>query len=307
MGAQLSAANGASTHSVPSQQPSHELATSDAAAAAVAAAAVAVADFSGSFQLPPAPSQSMYQYYPDSVAAFEPPVDAPEHQQGQLHSSPPTPTDAERSHPPQYTLHAPDNPVYAVMSSSPPLSGAVAAARASSAFTSLSMVDPITGSTLGGSQAAAAAAHASCANPVGCASLTDIKQGAHASAGGPAVAVVGAAQSGSTDLEPSSVEMHGAHIASSPSLNDVASNLFSLRQIAQPVAGSLEDRIGGETPAANGGLIAVAAAAASMDSQGEGDAHQPQQVDAHHLRRSMVQSPFSLGVVPDNIQFQNFS
>ncbi|KAJ2713063.1 hypothetical protein H4R19_002437 [Coemansia spiralis] len=289
------AANGAGTHSVPSQQPPHGLATSDAAAAAVAAA-VAVADFSGPFQLPPAPPQQMYPYYQNNVAAFEPPPPAGVAEQP--HSSPPTPTGAD---PPQYTLHAPDNPVYAVMSSSPPSSAVV---HGSSAFTALSMVDPLTGSTLASSSTQSAATDG--------ASLSDIKSGSHASAAAPAATVVATAESGIADLDTPSAEARGPGIVPSPSLNDVASNLFSLRQIQQPANGMLEDRADGGNMSVSSGLAAVAAAAtASTDGprpNGDSNLQQQQaQADAHHARHNMVQSPFNLGVVPDNIQFQNYS
>ncbi|KAJ1728495.1 hypothetical protein LPJ61_004005, partial [Coemansia biformis] len=149
MDAHVSTHNGVTAHSVPSHQPPHELATSDSAAVVVAAAAAAAAaDFSGSFHLPHGSSQAMYPYYPDNVPAFEPSTSSAGQSHGQSHSSPSTPTEKTEPHQSQYTLHATDNSVYSVMSSSPQASGQTAV-HPSSAFTSFNMVHPIASNTLG--------------------------------------------------------------------------------------------------------------------------------------------------------------
>ncbi|KAJ2346765.1 hypothetical protein GGF43_004913, partial [Coemansia sp. RSA 2618] len=166
-------------HSVPSHQPLPDMATSNAAAAAAAAAVV---DFSGAFQLPP---QGSYAYYNDNIPAFEAASSA-NASHNQSHSTPSTPTDTVASAQPHYALVAPSSPA--------------ATSSAASAFTSLSMVDPIA---------------------------------------------------------PASANANNM----SPSLNDVASNLFSLRQVAAPRTDGNPDI---EVSAVD--RLAVVAAAAAADN-----------------------------------------
>ncbi|KAJ1996121.1 hypothetical protein GGI26_000205 [Coemansia sp. RSA 1358] len=132
-------------------------------------------------------------------------------------------------------------------------------------------------------------------------------------------------------------------LATSPSLNDVASNLFSLRQpigqagndhssnSEQQAAGACESNGNGVTGHTQQqtdsaaqvdrlAAIAAAAAASNADSSsiqlsspktncsGQFDNQQQQQqnqqsADVHHIRHNMVQSPFNIGVVSDNIPF----
>ncbi|KAJ2641319.1 hypothetical protein GGH99_008939, partial [Coemansia sp. RSA 1285] len=122
-----------------------------------------------------------------------------------------------------------------------------------------------------------------------------------------------------------------AMAATSPSLNDVASNLFSLRQqlgsqtninSSSSIADGNDDdddgtkgqlaRInGGATIASHSGVPSVAAdhqqqrrhqdsAVCSSVGRGDMDSQEQQQ---QQMRRGMAQSPFNVGVVSDNIQF----
>ncbi|KAJ2804199.1 hypothetical protein H4R20_002599 [Coemansia guatemalensis] len=330
--AQLSGSNGITTHTVPSHQPPpQDIGSSNAAAVAAAAAAAAVVDFSGSFQLPQGSSQSVYQYYQDNgVPAFEPPNSSAETSNGQSHSSPSTPTDnMGSSAQPQYTLHAAtpaEGPGYSIVSSgSPaPTSGALQTSS-SSAFTSLSMVDPISSSAL--------SSHVSLPRLASEAPRSNMSFNTAEETNGtladPATDAAG--------LSASSADIY-AHQTSdtSPSLNDVANNLFSLRQVSQPANGASSGAKpfgdssqplgatmqGPQSVSPVDRLAAVAAAAATQGTQNAGDNAEAQnldgataaqgqaqqtQNDVHHLRHNMIQPSFSLGVVPDNIQFENYS
>ncbi|KAJ2160727.1 hypothetical protein GGF46_002028 [Coemansia sp. RSA 552] len=289
---QVQAPGGMTAHSVPSHQPltDQQPAGSSNMVAAAAAAAAAVADFSGSFQLPQGSSQSMYPYYQDSVPGFGTSASSGELSNGQSHSSPATPTGgAASSAQPQYTLHAGADSVGYSAGTTDTASAAAPAANPTSAFTSLSMVDPISNSALG--------PHATL------------------STGG------ADNESSRPSADPSASAMAaGALSTTSPSLNDVATNLFSLRQIgnsAQPAAASetqtdsalSQQQTSSSQPSApTDGLAAVAAAAAvsqgSHVADTNGDAQQQQQ--AHHLRHNNMHS-FNLGMVSDNMQFPNYS
>ncbi|KAJ2082026.1 hypothetical protein H4R24_001885 [Coemansia sp. RSA 988] len=329
---QLSVSNGINSHTVPSHQPPpQDIGSSNAAA--VAAAAAVVADFSGAFQLPQGSSQSVYQYYQDnSVPAFEQPNSSAETSNGQSHSSPSTPTDnMGSSAQPQYTLHAAtpvEGPGYSIISSGSPASTSGAMpTSSSSAFASLSMVDPISSSAL--------SSHVSLPRLASEAPQLNMPFNTAEEHNG---ALIDSATD-APGLNASSAEIY-AHQQSntSPSLNDVANNLFSLRQVPQPANGTSSGaRPFGDNSQSLGiamqgtqsvspvdRLAAVAAAAASTQGmQNAGDNVEPQsldgstapaqgqsqqtQNDVHHLRHNMIQSTFSLGVVPDNIQFENYS
>ncbi|KAJ2576995.1 hypothetical protein GGH95_003577 [Coemansia sp. RSA 1836] len=358
-------------HSVPSHQPAQVPSSRDpaSAAAAAAAAAAAVADLSNSFQLPQAPPQSIYPYYQDSVPTWgEATASSVEMSNGQSHSSPSTPTETLGFGQSQYTLHAVDSqPVYSVVSSN----AAPAAAESTtptalsngsaqpSAIASLNMVNPITSSSSMAGQPMLSASscvddgiaqrNESSAHSAGNSAESDFTSMAAAVA----AAAAAASNSNSSSTSSARAEGGGALAASattngylygypgtstSPSLNVVASNLFSMRQIGSsggPQSSMAEsnadaaESANGRTSVDHLAAVAAAAAAAStvsssapaskpfVDSQHLSDAHefmanseqQQQNADtAHHLRRNMVQSPsFNVNVLSENVQFQNYS
>ncbi|PIA19757.1 hypothetical protein COEREDRAFT_84367 [Coemansia reversa NRRL 1564] len=326
--AQLSATNGITTHTVPSHQPPQDIASSNAAA--VAAAAAAVVDFSSSFQLPQGSSQSVYQYYQDNgVPAFEPSHSSAETSNRQSHSSPSTPTDnMSSSAQPQYTLHAAtpvEGPGYSIMPPGSPTSASGAMqVSSSSAFTSLSMVDPISSSAL--------SSHVSLPRLASEAPQSSISFNATGETNG----ALADSATNATGLSVSTTGIYTHQTSNtSPSLNDVANNLFSLRQVSQATNSASSARLFGDSSQSLGAsiqgpqsvspvdrLAVVAAAAATQGAQNAGNNADSQtldgvaatqgqtqqtQNDVHHLRHNMIQPTFSLGVVPDNIQFENYS
>ncbi|KAJ2786682.1 hypothetical protein GGI15_001310 [Coemansia interrupta] len=198
----------------PDQQRPHSLATNSVDAAAAAAVA-AVVDLSKSFQLPQGSGQNMYPYYQESAAAtWENSASSAETSNGQSHSSPATPPETISSAPSQYTLHAVDSSAYSFVSSPPRESNASVQSQSDAPeISSLAMVNPVANSIVDKTDGADGLAGNSAAEP----------------------AVDGNTSSYNASPRPAPSNFFYGYTPSttSPSLNDVASNLFSLRQVGQ--------------------------------------------------------------------------
>ncbi|KAJ2719433.1 hypothetical protein GGI07_005212 [Coemansia sp. Benny D115] len=294
-------------HTVPSQSCNGTDSSSAAAAAAAAAAAVAaVADLSTSFQLPAGSSQNMYTYYQDSVPSWEPTAaSTTEVSNGHSNSSPVTPAEtipaaaaAAAQSSLQYTLHAVGNSSYSLGTSGGQDSTLNPVNASSTSLASLSMVNPVANTSLDNSASL----------------VTDVISGTSDNA-----------ESTSASVTSSSANyLYGYSVSSaaSPSLNDVASNLFSLRQTTTSASGGVEsmsdDLVGNQTSQlmekSNGSVITagheekrmmVDEGIAHSDSESRGDEDNK---DMHHHRQNnMVQGPFNVSAVSDNLQFQNYS
>ncbi|KAJ2838301.1 hypothetical protein FBU31_000957 [Coemansia sp. 'formosensis'] len=320
-------------HSVPSHQPAQVPSSRDqtSAAAAAAAAAAAVADLSSSFQLPQAPTQSIYPYYQESVPTWEATASSAEMSNGQSHSSPSTPTETLGFGQSQYTLHAVDHqPVYPVVSSNA-LPGAESAAAPvaaqTSAIAALSMVNPIASMPATDANARKNEGAAESGGEPDFSSMVAAAAAAVASNTAPRVEGGG----GPSSAAAANGYLYG-YPGASTSPNNVASSMFSMRQIGGggggPQSTMPESDAGESANAPVNRLAAVAAAAAASssssamlvvapksyaDAQHLSDAHgfianAEQGADAHHLRRNMVQSPsFNVNVLSENAQFQNYS
>ncbi|KAJ2822721.1 hypothetical protein GGI24_003865 [Coemansia furcata] len=328
-------------HSVPSHQPAQVPSSRDqtSAAAAAAAAAAAVADLSSSFQLPQAPAQSIYPYYQESVPTWEATASSAEMSNGQSHSSPSTPTETLGFGQSQYTLHAVDHqPVYPVVSSNA-LQGAesaaapVAAAQ-TSAIAALSMVNPIASMPATDANVRKNEGAAESGGEPDFSSMVAAAAAAVASNTAPRVDGGGGGGGPSSAASAGNGYLYG-YPGASTSPNNVASSIFSMRQIGSggPQSTMPESDAAESANAPVNRLAAVAAAAAAAaaaasssssampvvapksyaDAQHLSDAHgfianAEQGADAHHLRRNMVQSPsFNVNVLSENVQFQNYS
>ncbi|KAJ1642623.1 hypothetical protein LPJ64_005543 [Coemansia asiatica] len=318
--------------------------------AATAAAVAAVADFSNSFQLPQSSGQAMYSYYQDSAPTWETSVSSAEisTNNGQSNSSPATPAETIAPAPSQYTLHAVDSSMYSIVSSDAQTPAATAGANAPanvSAISSLSMVNPISNSSL--SRTLADSEPAAADRGIASNGNVDVASNGNESysAASDLTAVAAAAAAVSAQQPSPANYLYGyAGQATSPSLNDVASNLFSLRQISQntnasvdgscdsavdvksqqvSVAGTCEDQISGNImESAELPRTADSAAVgflqehrvqrnaddgdeiANMDQQVDRESKERQSMDnSSHQNQSLVQVPFNLNVVSDNIQF----
>ncbi|KAJ1723252.1 hypothetical protein LPJ53_002417 [Coemansia erecta] len=203
----------------PDQQRPHSLANNSVDAAAAAAVA-AVVDLSKSFQLPQGSGQNMYPYYQESAATtWENSASSAETSNGQSHSSPATPPETISSAPSQYTLHAVDSSAYSFVSSPPRESnGSVQTHSDAPEISSLAMVNPVANS------------------------IVDKPDNSDGQVGNSAVehAIDGNTSPYNTSPKtaPSDFFYGYAPSSTSPSLNDVASNLFSLRQIGQSTSGA---------------------------------------------------------------------
>ncbi|KAJ1942657.1 hypothetical protein EC988_006430, partial [Linderina pennispora] len=173
----------------------------------------------------------MYGYYSESLPPWEASNGSTELSNGQSHSSPSTPVDNTVVSQAQYTLHAVDNPVYPIDSVS---GSAGPSATSSSSMTPASIINqpiatPSSVALLDPSSVSVDTDSASI--------LTDVKRDGSANS---ADAVSSSHGSTSSDLtavvsqQASSSYLYGFQheSAGSPSLNDVASNLFSLRQMS---------------------------------------------------------------------------
>ncbi|KAJ2841133.1 hypothetical protein J3B02_006033, partial [Coemansia erecta] len=233
------------SHSVPSNQPPQSHAT-NSVDAATAAAVAAVADFSNSFQLPQSSGQAMYSYYQDSAPTWETSVSSAEisTNNGQSNSSPATPAETIAPAPSQYTLHAVDSSMYSIVSSDAQTPAATAGANAPanvSAISSLSMVNPISNSSL--SRTLADSEPAAADRGIASNGNVDVASNGNESysAASDLTAVAAAAAAVSAQQPSPANYLYGyAGQATSPSLNDVASNLFSLRQISQNTNASVD-------------------------------------------------------------------
>ncbi|KAI7834023.1 hypothetical protein BX661DRAFT_215584 [Kickxella alabastrina] len=324
-GSQISGSGNMHTHSVPSHQPHQQHSNSGVDAAAAAAAVAVVADLSNSFQMPQGSGQGMYSYYQDSVPSWEASASSAEMSNGQTNSSPVTPAETIAPGPSQYTLHSVENPVYSMVSSGSHHDQSLSSSAAgnTSAITSLGMVNPIAaanGNALGNThneiQRSASSVHG----------VTDA-----VSSGNTSISVVSditdvAAVIGQTDSSSSSAAAAAHYLygytasSTSPSLNDVANNLYSLRQISQAGEESMvngksfvngDDSHLGQDSSANGISGAIGSSLEGQHGEIEdmsySEAQDQTSNDVHRLRHNIVQSPFNINVVSDNLQFQNYS
>ncbi|KAJ2019100.1 hypothetical protein GGI06_002595, partial [Coemansia sp. S85] len=293
----------------------------------------------------------------ESVPTWEAAASSAEMSNGQSHSSPSTPTETLGFGQSQYTLHAVDHqPVYSVASSNglpgaePSMSSAAPSSSApvqASAISALNMVNPISNSSMAAPMANSGDRTAK--QNDGADSGNGAEPDFSSMAAAVAAAAAAASNNGSVSARaevgslPNTSAANGylygyPGTSTSPSLNSVASNLFSMRQIgsqpnmSEPNAETAESTNGHAQADRLAAVAAAAAATASTtssvvpgvggksfaDSQHLNEAHgfvagseQPQQqggTDAHHLRRNMVQSPsFNVNVLSENVQFQNYS
>ncbi|KAJ1950539.1 hypothetical protein FBU59_000630, partial [Linderina macrospora] len=263
---------------------------------------------------------------------------------GQSHSSPSTPIDGTAVSQAQYTLHAVENPVYSMesVSGSAGTSAAISSSMTPASITNQPIATPSSVALLDPSSASADTDTASILTEVkrdGSANSVDAVSSGHGSTASDLTAVV--------SHQASSSYLYGFQheSAESPSLNDVASNLFSLRQMSgqnnqggvspdEPQSKAAEKHNSFDEVSPVDRLAAVAAAAASasqgspqmkkdvmmspnpaelmQQSQDQQNIQQQQQqqqesqAEAHRIRHNLLQGPFNLGVVPDTVNFNNY-
>ncbi|KAJ2700373.1 hypothetical protein FB645_005021 [Coemansia sp. IMI 203386] len=307
-------------HTVPSNQPSQPHAT-NSVDAATAAAVAAVADFSTSFQLPQNSSQAMYSYYQESAApAWETSVSSAEisHNGHQTTtSSPATPAETLGSQQPsQYTLHAVDHSMYSTIVSDTQQGTQTSVPSISS----LNMVDPIAHSNIGSLDNNEADDRG--ANVAGNLEAASSGNGSYSTASDlTAVAAASVQPSSSANY----LYGYGGQPAS-PSLNDVASNLFSLRQISQANSTGGDSAVDVKTQQQqmSAGSEHVSVSREAEMPVGESATHlsadhvvnkginvdHRDARESDHLNaepdaqnQSLVQVAFNLNAVPDSIQF----